>query len=46
MRVTVLLQLYHWKLRADDVWTVPPPPPAEEEVAQALKRHAAKRVQT
>ncbi len=31
MRLTVVLQLAHWKLRANDVWTVEP----EKEAARA-----------
>lgn len=48
VRLTVILMLYHWKLRAMGAWTVPLPPPVAGDADRLLARalsHAT-RVQT
>lgn len=46
VRLTVLLQLVHWKLRANNVWTVLPEPAPEERLARAFARMKSYGVQT
>ena len=45
MRLTVLLQLCHWKLRAADVWTVPPGEPSDALAQRGFQQLATARVQ-